>query len=151
MKTRASMIVYFDTSNNLNVTFFNGVTGTPESSKPLANIPLYKPFRLTIVVEDKIFTVYLNGQHAFQRAVPAGISKNNGDIEQNPLVNKNNQGRQGFYVPPRWSSSEAPSIFHQNLMLWQRPISAAEVREASPTLASEADFNMVAEQSEGTC
>ncbi len=146
MSERASMIIYFDTNNDLNVTFFNGTRGTYESSKPISNIPLYKPFRITVVAEEKLFTVYLNGKHVFQRAIPNGIANNTVD------VSKGSETKQAFYAPPYWSgANEQPTIFHQNLMLWHRPLQAPEVREASPSLALESDFDLTPESDERSC
>lgn len=146
MSDKASMILYFDTKNDLNITFFCGVKGTSESSRPLANIPLYKPFRITVVAEEKLFTIYIDGKQAFQRAVPAGIS-NNGNDRSN-----SSETRQAFYAPPYWpGANEQPTIFHQNLMLWHRPLQAPEVREASPSLALESDFDVSSETEERSC
>lgn len=151
MSDKASMIVYFDTNNDLNVSFFvnkNGVR-TIESSKPIQNIPLYKPFRLTIVAEERIFTVYLDGKHVFQRAVPSGITVNKDDLNMTGNQAMNNQG---FFAPPFWTgAAEQQSIFHQNLMLWHRPIQAVEVREASPALALESQFDVLPEQDDQKC
>ena len=147
MSTKASMIVYFDENNDLNVCAYIGQTGTPANSKPLKNIPLYKPFRLTIVVEERLFTVYLDGQHVFQRAVATGIIRNGMDTGIN-VANQN----QGFYAPPLWSdTAEQQSIYHQNLMVWHRPIMAPEVREASPALALESHFDTLPEQDDSKC
>jgi hypothetical protein len=146
MSDKASMIIYFDTNNDLNVTFFNGTTGTYESSRPLTNIPFYKPFRITVVVEEKIFTVYLDGKQAFQRAIPIGISNNSND------KSNGTETRQAFYAPPYWpGANEQPTIFHQNLMLWHRALQAPEVREASPALALESDFDVSEESDERSC
>jgi hypothetical protein len=147
MSDKASMIVYFDTNNDLNVCAYIGPEGIPANSKPIKNIPLYKPFRLTIVVEERLFTVYLDGQHVFQRAVASGIFRNGKDIGIDMT-----KSEQGFYAPPFWpGEAEQRSIYHQNLMLWQRPIFAPEVREASPALALESHFDLLPEQDDQKC
>ncbi len=151
MREKASMIVYFDTNNDLNVSFFvNTPSGvTVESSKPLPNVPLYKPFRLTIVVEERLFTVYLDGKHVFQRTVASGITVNPKDVN---MTGTQGNSIQAFFAPPFFTgAAEQQSIFHQNLMLWQRPIQAVEVREASPALALESQFDLLPEQDDQKC
>lgn len=138
MNNKSSMIMYLTETNDLVVTFFNGV-GTNRAafaSRPIYNIPLYTPFRVTVVVESRIFTVYMNGKQVFQRIVSSEL-----------MADKN----QRFYSPPSWAEVPSKTIFLQNFHLWPRVISATEVAEAQPALATAPDFDMPAEAGTGSC
>ena len=143
MAKKVSMFVYLTTTNDLGVTFYTGTTGTPYSSREIKNIPLYTPFRLTIVAEDKTFSVYLNAQQAFQRTVPSAITLNS----SNSLETKT----QRFYPPPAWADSTTKTVFLQNLHLWPRSISYPEVQRAQPALALASDFDMPVESGTSSC
>jgi hypothetical protein len=143
MAKKVSMFVYLTSTNDIGVTFYTGLTGTPYSSREIKNIPLYTPFRLTIVVEDKTFSVYINAQQAFQRTVPSAITLNS----SNSLDTKT----QRFYPPPAWADSTTKTVFLQNLHLWPRSISYPEVQRAQPALALAADFDMPVESGTSSC
>lgn len=142
LATKCSMAVYLDETNNLNVSFYR--LGGPYSIAPIRNIPLYEPFRLTIVAEDRLFTVYLNGRQTFQKVVPDGIAL----TTYSPAVSSPQPER--FHPPPTWADN--PKIAYlQNLHLWPRAISYAEVVSAQPALARKEDFDLPAEVETGKC
>jgi len=76
MNPKSSMIMYLTETNDLVVTFFNNYKGTKTafSSRPIYNIPLYTPFRVSVVVEQRLFTLYMNGKQVFQRIVPNDLA-----------------------------------------------------------------------------
>jgi len=142
MSSLTSMIIYLTETNDLIVTFFSGVAGTNYSCRPIKNIPLYTPFRISVVVETNIFTVYLNGRQTFQRLVP-GISLNSS--------NSLNTLSQRFYAAPAWANTPVQTIFIQNLNLWPRAIKYEEVISAQPSLASTSNFGAPVEVGLTSC
>ena len=137
--SKSYMGMYLTDTNDLIVTFVSG--GTPYSTRPIKNIPFYTPFRITVVVEDKSFSVFINGQQAFQRIVPGVLtfSRPAGTDATSKLLK--------FYQPPF-----GPPIYVQNLHLWPRAISYKEVQRAQPALALESDFGtMPSDSVSGTC
>lgn len=143
MKPKCSMLVYLTDANDLIVTLFSPVGGTSTdfSCRPIKNIPLNEPFRLSVVVEEKVFTVYLNGKQTFQKAIPSGIAKN-------PSVTSTQPER--FYPPPSWAINPR-TVYLQNFHLWPRPISYAEVVSAQPALAKKQDFDLPQDVLSGKC
>jgi hypothetical protein len=139
MATQASMIVYLTQTNDLVVSFFSGPNSTVYSCPPLKNIPLNTPFRLSVVVEEKIFTVYLNTKQAFQRVMPAVLALNGA----NPATD------QRFSTAPAWADSPSKSVFVQNLHLWNRVLTYPELAAASPALAAIEDFDAPTPASSG--
>ena len=140
MSTQSSMIMYLTTTNDLVITFFSGPSAIQYNIPPIQNIPLYTPFRVSVVAQDNLFTVYLNGKQTFQRithpsiALPSGVT-----------------GNQFFYSSPDWANTPTQSVFVQNFHLWTRAISYKEVISAQPALALEADFIMTAETTASSC
>ena len=130
MKKRSSMIMYLTDTNDLVVTFFSG--SKQYNTAPIKNIPLYTPFRITLVVEDRMFTIYLNSKQVFQRLVPELIT----------MPSDGNSGMQLFYSSPEWSNNPRHSIYVQNFHLWSRPITYKEVISARPALALDKDFGL---------
>jgi len=114
MKTRCSMYMYLTDTNDLGVTFFSGSPAVPYSIREIKNIPLYTPFRVTLVSEGRTFTVYVNGKQAFQRMIPRSVTLNS----ENSMPTTN----QRFYASPEWAKAPAQTIFLQNLHLWPRAI-----------------------------
>jgi hypothetical protein len=133
MALNSSMIMYLTQTNDLMVTFFSpvGSATTHFNTPPLKNVPLNTPFRITVVAEDKLFTVYLNGKQTFQRTVPATINLPVGS-----------SGNQFFYSTPDWANSPGKSIYLQNFHLWSRVITYKEVISAQPALALAPDFDV---------
>lgn len=146
-KTRSSMAVYLTNGNDLVVEFYSGTGPTIYSSAPIKNIPLYTPFRLSVVVETKVFTVYINGRQAFQRVLNGAES-----ITLNTAGSMNSKPtQQRFYTAPAWADAPTKSIFVQNLHLWPRVITAQEIAYAQPSLAAVADFDAPPEPKPGSC
>jgi hypothetical protein len=143
MAKASSMIVFLTETNDLVVTFFVGSNGTVYNARPIRNIPLDTPFRLTVVVEEKLFTIYLNGKQTFQRIVSEGISLNS--------FNSLPTNSQRFYAPPTWADQPKKSIYIQNLILWPRAISYGEVINASPSLATLSSFGIPSDVSGASC
>lgn len=143
MQGRCSMYMYLSETNDLGVTFFSGALGTPYSIREIKNIPLYTPFRVTVVAQGRTFTVYLNGKQTFQRIVPAPIALNSlgGMLTSN----------QRFYAPPLWAKAPSQTFFVQNLHVWPRAIGYTEVTTAQPALALEGDFGMSGEVGTNKC
>ena len=136
MADKSSMIMYLTETNDLIVTFFSPADTTATTrfnTPPIKNIPLNTPFRITVVAEDKLFTVYLNGKQTFQRTVPKTLS-----------LPTTSNGNQFFYSTPDWANSPGKSVYLQNFHLWSRVISYKEVISAQPALALAADFSVSA-------
>ena len=102
-----------------------------------------EPFRVTVVVEEKLFTVYLNGKQTFQRVVSEGIRLNS--------VNGMKTDSQRFYAPPNWAEQPKKTIYIQNLILWPRAISYSEVVSASPALATKDSFGVGTDMQGASC
>jgi hypothetical protein len=141
MADKCSMMAYLD-QNDLYVMIYSG--DTQYSSKPIRNVPTYKPFRLSVIVETGLFTVYINEMQAFQRVV--------GTINDNSSIPGNNASRgQRFYSPPAWSNSPTQTLFLQNFHLWPRAISYAELKASTPSLAAVGDFDLPVEAGASSC
>jgi hypothetical protein len=147
MKKVSSMFMYLTQTNDLVVTFFSGPEGTPFSTRQVKNIPLYIPFRVTVVVEQKSFTVYINAKQAFQRTIPSTLTLNS----SNSLPTDTTASPQRFFAPPAWADLPTKTVFLQNFHLWPRAISYPEVQTAQPALALVSDFNMPVESGSGSC
>jgi hypothetical protein len=141
--SNASLALYLTDTNDLVCTIVSTVDGTPTSysTAPLKNIPLNTPFRISVVVEERTFSLFLNGKQAFQRTLPAAITL--------PSAQPTDQS-QAFYPPPGWSNSPQKSIYVQNLHIWPQPISAYAVAHANPSLARKEDFDLPADPT-GRC
>jgi hypothetical protein len=121
------MICYInDNTNDLIVTYFlkNGIQ---KSSSPIQNIPLNTPFRITIVYDTNIFTVYFNGVQVSQTAV--GVLTATGlDLRQT--------GKMTFYANTRPTKCG----YVQTLLLWNRPIQYPELAALPVALTPMAKF-----------
>jgi len=137
----ASMVIYLTDTNDIVVTFICNNSGRPVryNCPPIKNIPLYIPFRLSVVVENRAFTVYLNGKQTFQRIVPQTITLNTPSSTQY------------FYSSPAWANLPAKTVFLQNFHVWPRVILQSEVLHAQPALAREEDFDLPAEPGSSSC
>jgi len=145
MSNNSSMILYLTTTNDLVLTFFVGNSATNYSCPPIENVPLYTPFRISVVAEQSLFTLYLNGKQTFQRVLPTPITTNS----ISPALAKN----QVFYASPAWANSPTQTVFVQNFHVWPRAITYTEVLNAQPALALQSDFGLPPEASSGqsTC
>lgn len=135
---KSSMAMHLNETNDLIISFYtNGLSGPGWfSCRPITNIPLYTPFRITVVVEKRLFTVYLNNQQATQRVLP----KNLGEVRTAP---------QRFFYSPNWNQTQ--SSFVQNLHVWTYPIPYKELVEAQPALATIPDFDAPPEPGVDIC
>ena len=121
------LICYIDpNTNDLLVTYFlkAGSTVVQRSCFPIQNIPLYAPFRLTIVYNTNIFSVYLNGVQVSQTPVQGLVGAS---------------GKCKFY--PNTVAGKCGNL--QNLLLWNRPISYTELKGVPVALASTKMFESI--------
>ena len=123
--SQSSMIMYMTDTNDLVITFFSD--GASYSCPPIKNVPLYTPFRISVITESSLFTVYLNNKLLFQRVLPSKI--------KSPV-------NQVFYSSPSWANLPNQTIFIQNFNLWNRVIPYAELLGAQPALALTSDFGL---------
>lgn len=141
MADKCSMLAYLD-QNDLYVIVYSG--SNQYSSRPIRNVPTYKPFRLSVIVESTLFTVYINEMQAFQRVI--------GTIADNSsILNVNNALRSRFYSPPAWSNIPTQTLFLQNFHIWPRAISYAELKASTPSLAAVGDFDLPVEAGASSC
>lgn len=143
MSKTTSMIMYLTQTNDLMITFFSGQKATSYSIPYIKNVPLYTPFRITVIAEKKMFSVYMNGKQMFQRLISDGLAVNSSASG----LSTNN----AFYSPPSWANTPSQSVFVQNFQLWPRAIAYTEVISAQPALALASDFAASSENSSGTC
>jgi hypothetical protein len=131
MSSKASMIMYLTQTNDLVVSFFSGPNSIVYSCPPIKNVPLNTPFRISVVVEEKLFTVYMNTKQVFQRVMPTVLALNGA----NPATD------QRFSTAPAWADAPTKSVFVQNLHLWNRPLRYSEIVAVTPALATIEDFD----------
>lgn len=127
LSTPPQMICYVDpNTNDLLVTYFlkAGTTTVQRSCFPIQNIPLYTPFRLTLIYNTNIFSVYLNGVQVSQTPVQGLTGASS---------------RCKFY--PNTVAGKCGNL--QNLLLWNRPISYTELKGVPVALASTKMFESV--------
>ena len=145
MSKNSSMIMYLTNTNDLALTFFSGIGSTNYSCPYIKNIPLYTPFRVSVVVEDRLFSIFLNGKQTFQRVLPETLKTN--------AASGASAGNQVFFSGPVWANLPAQTVFVQNFHIWPRAITYSEVLNAQPALALKTDFRLPPEPSNGqsTC
>jgi len=136
-----TMICYIDDStNNLLVTYFLNDTSAQPATKvqrscfPIQNIPLYTPFRLTIVYNKNIFTVYLNGVQVSQTNVAHTLPR---------ISSSSTNGKHRFY--PNTSTTKCGNV--QTLMLWNRGITYPEIVGNTVALTGVKKFGIVSDSS----
>lgn len=96
------------------------------------NVPVQEPFRLGIVVMEKAFEVYMNGKLNNTRLFNAAPMDVKGDIL--PAV-----------------GVELNIAKLQNLKIWNRVLTTSEIINATPALASAADFGATDMASSSSC
>jgi hypothetical protein len=126
----ASMICYVaDNTNDLIVTYFmkSARDGSivQRSSFPIQNIPLYTPFRITIVYDMNLFTVYFNGVQVSQTTL----------TQTNP---RNDATNHAFYA----NTLSSKCGYVQTLLLWNRPLAYSEITGNTVALTPMAKFAM---------
>ena len=144
MGNNSSMIMYVTQTNDIMITFFSGSAGTAYSIPYIKNVPIYTPFRITMVVEPKMFTVYFNNKQMYERLISQTLLSNS----LNPSMAEN----QTFYSYPDWANTPSQTVFVQNFHLWPRTITYKEILNAQPALALASDFAVPQKTSTGsTC
>lgn len=144
IKSIVSLAVYLDSENNLVVNVFTN--GTEKPSRPIQNIPLGVPFRLTVTVEPTVFTVYINGKQAHQRFVKEGIVNSSGTY--GGITTEDS--REVFHSMPDGFTNPRMA-YVQNLHVWPSVLSYSEIVAAQPALAREEDFALPPDVDAGTC
>lgn len=139
MSKKASMIMYLTQTNDIMITFFSGINSTQYSIPYIKNVPVYTPFRVTLVVEPKMVTVYMNGKQLYQRLIPETLQNNS--LQTNEV----------FYSFPDWANTPSQTVFVQNFHLWPRAITYKEIINAQPALALAKDFSAPANTTKGSC
>ena len=132
-----SMIGYLSDTNDLLITYYSGASATRFSSVPIRNVPLYTPFRISVVFDTNLFTVYLNGVQVSQTPVTS-ISLNAGDTPN-----------QTFRANP------SSCCYVQTLILWNRALLFNELASVPVALTAPAKFGVAkpttSSGSSGTC
>jgi hypothetical protein len=123
---KVSMIGYLSEKNELLIDFYlQG--GQKLTLGPFANVPVGKPFRITLVVHSRILELYINGRLAKSLNVPTSALTS-------PVA-----GNEAIYPAPQ--EFRGMNIKLLNLQLWPRPIYAGEVKAISPYLPSRETFD----------
>jgi hypothetical protein len=130
-----SMICYIaDDTNDIIITYFlktdNGSI-VQRSSFPIQNIPLYTAFRLSVVYDTNIFTVYYNGLQVSQTSVANTMARN-------PSMN------QQFYA----NALTTKCGYVQTLLLWNHPLSYTELVSLPVSLTAVSKFGLPANSKE---
>jgi hypothetical protein len=89
----------------------------------IPNVPVQKPFRIGVILFDRMMEVYVNGMLFSTRQFSAPIMPVRGNFMPKP------------------SSNVQRSIGIKNLILWRRAISPSEMRYAKPPLADGSSFD----------
>lgn len=106
-------------TTDLRVSLLNSVNN--EEFIDITNIPVQTPFRLGVVILDRVMEVYINGRLYKTLALMAPPKTEAG----------------GFTGPQGDMASMAKV---KNLILWKRPITASEMRYAKPSIAHISEF-----------
>ena len=150
MAPLCSMMAYLD-GNDLFVVMFTGQAGSTQLSTPaIKNIPVYQPFRLSVIVETSLFTVYINEKQVFQR-INSGTSGGLQNQIRKVSYSPTQTSTEFFYSPSAWVDQPTKTIFLQNFHLWPRALTYSELKAAQPSLAAEADFNLPVEANSASC
>lgn len=97
----------------------------------VTNVAVQAPFRIGVVLLDRIMEVYVNGR--LYRTLPLSA----------PVLNEG-----GGIRGPQGDMATLAKV--KNLILWKRPITPSEMRYARPALASASDFGQSQMQISGT-
>jgi len=97
----------------------------------VTNVPVQSPFRIGVVLLDRVMEVYVNGR--LYRTLPLSA----------PVLNEG-----GGIRGPQGDMATLAKV--KNLILWKRPITPSEMRYARPALASASDFGPSQMQIGGT-
>jgi hypothetical protein len=122
-------IVLLPNTTDLRVSVLN--SSRNEEFINVTNVSVQTPFRLGVVLLDRIMEVYVNGRLYKTLPLSDTVLSEGGGI----------RGPQG---------DMATLAKVKNLILWKRPITPSEMRYARPTLASASDFGSSQMQIGGT-
>lgn len=88
----------------------------------ITNAPVQTPFRVGVVLLDRVMEVYVNGR--LYKTLPLS----------SPVKSEG-----GGFKGPQGDMATMAKV--KNLILWKRPITPSEMRYARPSLASASEFN----------
>jgi hypothetical protein len=116
--SQTNFIIYLDPyKNDLMVdVFLNATRGTSNSKvsmSPIENVPIQKPFRITMMLSNNLLEIYINGE--LQKSLPF----NNGDIPRDVDTKSN------FYGPP---DIVKQNVVVSNVSYWATPLSSKAIR-----------------------
>jgi hypothetical protein len=117
-------------TNDLIVSTLNSVNNMENIVIP--NVPVQTPFRLGIILMDNALEVYINGKLSKTRTLSSPPKDIKGDI-----------------APAAGIQANITKV--RNLKLWARVLSTAEIRDATPSLSSSADFGASPPSTTSTC
>jgi hypothetical protein len=104
-------------------------TNTQSQDIKISNVPVQKSFRLGIIVMEHALEVYMNNKLINTKALLSPPKSVMGDIT----------------VPTK------NLVKMRNLKIWNRVLSSPEIRNASPAITSDSDFNAQATPSTASC
>jgi hypothetical protein len=88
----------------------------------IPNVPVQEPFRISVILMENALEVYLNGKLVKTRALVVAPADVKGDI----------------FGPVGINTS---IVKVRNLKLWNRILTTNEIRYATPSISTTADFN----------
>ena len=107
------------------------VNGQPEDID-IKNVPVQIPFRLGVVIMQKVMEIYINGRLMKTKKFEADLADIKGDIR--PA-----------------SGNELNIAKLQNLKIWNSILSTNEIAQANPSMASASSFNATPISSGSSC
>lgn len=107
------------------------VNGQPEDID-IKNVPVQIPFRLGVVIMEKVMEIYINGRLMKTKKFEADLADIKGDIR--PA-----------------SGNELNIAKLQNLKIWNSILSTNEIAQANPSMASASSFNATPIPSGSSC
>jgi hypothetical protein len=106
-------------TTDLRVSLLNSVNN--EEFIDITNVPVQTPFRLGVIILDRVMEVYINGRLYKTLALMAPP-----------------KSEAGGFIGPQGDMATMAKV--KNLILWKRPITASEMRYAKPSLAQASEF-----------
>jgi hypothetical protein len=122
-------VALLPTTTDMVVTLLN--SDNNEEPLVISNVPVLTPFRLGIIVMDTVMEVYINGKLLKTRKL-ASSAKEGGE----------------FFYPPQGQMASTVRI--NNLILWDKAITAPEMRYATPALMTVNNTDLVSMLPNGT-
>jgi hypothetical protein len=112
-------IALLPNTTDLRVSLLN--SSNNEEFIDITNIPVQTPFRLGVIILDRVMEVYINGRLYKTLALMAPP-----------------KSEAGGFTGPQGDMANMAKV--KNLILWKRPITASEMRYAKPSLAQASEF-----------